>query len=129
MYKNYTHRRVKPIIAKIAARIARCVLFLRSLFVSEEADSRRLRFPLRSTGDIKGEIKEILPQRALKDYLYFYNREYKKYGFVKDLKKTIRLMRREEFAHKRALILTLRKLADRPGAQQNKKIRAPEFKV
>jgi AAA15 family ATPase/GTPase len=41
---------------------------------------------------------------------------------VKDLKKTIRLMSREEFAHKRALILTLKSLADKFNYEENIKI-------
>jgi len=113
---------MKSIVGEIAARISQLTLLVRSRFSPEDTGHRDLNLPLRSTGDIKGKAREVLPQVGLRDYLHFYNREYRKYGMVKELKKTVRLLTREEFAHKRALTLTLRKLADRHGFRENQKI-------
>jgi len=113
---------MKSIVVEIAAKISKLILFLRTRLSPEDTRARNLNVPLRSTGDIKGKARKVLPQIALHDYLHFYNREYGKYGMAKDLKKTVRLLTREEFAHKRALTLTLRKLAERHRFQENQKI-------
>lgn len=56
------------------------------------------------------KVKEIVPRRGIDDFWRFYDREYLKYNSVKHMKKSIRLMSREEFAYRRALMLTLRSM-------------------
>jgi len=121
VYNNYTYRAMKTII-NIVRKISKIVFFFRKIFLPENKDLQDMNLPLKSTGDIKSNVKEILPKKALNMYLYFYNREYQKYELFKDLNKTIRLMTREEFAHKRALILTLKKLSDGYNFKEEKKI-------
>ena len=58
------------------------------------------------------KIREVIPERGVEDFCRFYNREYRKYDSVKNMRKSIRLMTKEEFTYRRALILTLRILLE-----------------
>ena len=65
------------------------------------------------------KTKRMLPPSAQNLYLHYYNREYRKYDSVKEMKKTIKLMSREEFAHKRALKLIIKSLSEKTkGAER-----------
>ena len=106
----------------ILTKISKVAFIFRKHFLPEHKEIQDISLPLKSRDDINNTVKEILPGSALSMYLYFYNREYQKYNLFKDLKKTFRLMTREEFAHKRALILTLKKLSDEYNLREEKKI-------
>lgn len=66
--------------------------------------------PMMGSSSLEPKVKGIVPQRGIEDFCRFYNREYRKYNSVKHMKKSIMLMSREEFAYRRALMLTLRSL-------------------
>ena len=100
----------------------RVILFFKSMFSTDTKRMKNISSPLRSRADIEDNLKNILPEQALNMYFSFYNREYKKYDVIKDLKKTIRLMGRNEYARRRALTLTLKRLSDEYNFIDNRSI-------
>jgi hypothetical protein len=66
-----------------------------------------------SSSSMASRISEVVPQRAIEDFWRFYSREYRKYDTVKEMRKSIRFLTREEFAYRRASILTLCRLLAR----------------
>lgn len=64
--------------------------------------------PVLFSDSLDPKVKDVLPQRGVEAFCRYYNREYRKYNSVKNMKKSIKLMSQEEFAYRRALMLTLR---------------------